>query len=75
MVCTSLLFFIISNFIFSLIFENNNLIFEGKYYNDKKWDGKGYNKNKEIFELKNGKGKVNEYQYDLLLFEGDYQED
>ena len=28
--------------------EYNNygeLIFEGKYYNDKRWNGKGYNKN------------------------------
>ena len=51
------------------------LIFEGEYLYDLKWNGKGYDKSKNIiYELKNGKGFVKEYNYDHdnLEFEGEY---
>ena len=36
--------------------------YEGEYLNDKKWNGKAYdNKGKEIYEIKNGKGNIKEY--------------
>ena len=41
--------------------EDNEIIFSGKYLNDKRWDGKGYNKGKQIFEIKNGYGDIKEY--------------
>jgi len=50
------------------------LEFEGEYFFNNKWNGKGYDKNGNIiYELINGEGKVKEY-YDLggLLFEGEY---
>ena len=39
---------------------------------EKKWNGKGYDKNGNIkYELKNGTGKIKEYDNDgKLLFEG-----
>ena len=47
--------------------------FEGKYLFSKKWDGKGYDKNGNIiYELNNGNGKVKEYIYNKLIFEGEY---
>ena len=48
--------------------------FEGEYLNGKRWNGKGYSKyNIIIYELKNGKGYVKEYNYyNYLLFEGEY---
>ena len=50
------------------------LEYEGKYLYNKKWEGKGYDKNGNIiYELKNGTGKVIEYnQYGELIFEGEY---
>ena len=51
------------------------LTFEGEYLYDLKWNGKGYDKSKNIiYELKNGKGFVKEYNYDHdnLEFEGEY---
>ena len=50
------------------------LDFEGEYLNGKKWNGKKYNKKGEVlYELKNGKGNVKEYDdYDDLIFEGQY---
>ena len=43
-------------------YSNGNLKFEGDYLNDKRWNGKGYaNDNKVVYELKEGKGKVKEY--------------
>ena len=50
------------------------LKFEGIYYNDKEWEGKGYDeKNNYIYKLKRGKGLKKEY-YDngKLKFEGVY---
>ena len=49
--------------------------FKGEYLFDKKWDGKGYDENGNvIYELKNGTGKVKEYDsYNgKLKFEGEY---
>ena len=48
--------------------------FEGEYFNDKKWNYKTYDKEKNIiYEIKNGKGyfKENDY-YEGLLYEGEY---
>ena len=50
----------------------SNLIFIGEYINGKKWNGKGYNNNNIIYELKNGKGYIKEYKFDQLIFEGEY---
>jgi len=40
----------------------------------KKWNGKGYNEKGKIeFEIKEGNGKVKEYdKYGELIFEGEY---
>ena len=54
---------------------NGNIIFEGEYLNDKKWNGKGYDENGNIlYELINGNGKVKEYNVytGKLQFEGEY---
>ena len=52
------------------------LIFEGEYLNNKKWNGKGYDKNNNvIYELDNGKGFIKEYNFfGLLKYEGEYKE-
>ena len=47
--------------------------FEGEYLNGKKWNGKGYGINGNIiYELKDGKGFVKEYNGNKLIFEGEY---
>ena len=47
--------------------------FEGEYLNDQKWDGKGDDEyGNIIYELINGSGKVKEYCYGRLIFEGVY---
>ena len=47
--------------------------YEGEYLYDKKWNGKGYDKNGNIiYVLNNGNGKVKEYNDDRLIFEGEY---
>ena len=54
---------------------NNKLEYEGEYLYDKKWNGKGYDENGNIvYELKNGNGKVKEYDnyFKTLKFEGEY---
>jgi len=53
---------------------NDNLEYEGEFAFNKKWNGKGYNKHgKIIYELKNGNGKVKEYNDDGdLIFKGEY---
>ena len=49
-------------------YYNGRSIFEGEYLNGKRWNGKGYNKNGIIdFEIKNGKGKLKEYDLDGKL--------
>ena len=49
---------------------DNTIIFEGDYFNDKKWNGKGYDKNNNtIYEINNGKGYLKEFDtYNRLLF-------
>ena len=43
-------------------YYNGKLLFEGEYLNGKRWNGKVYNKDGIIdFEIKNGNGKVKEY--------------
>ena len=53
---------------------NGVLEYDGEYRLDRKWNGKGYDKNGNIiYELINGNGKVKEYYYgDILRFEGEY---
>ena len=50
------------------------MLFEGEYLNGNKWNGKGYDaKNNLIYEIKDGKGLIKEYDSDnILLFEGEY---
>ena len=53
--------------------KKGNVIFEGEYYNDKRWNGKGYNKNNTIYEMRDGKGYLKEYNiFGGLIFEGEY---
>ena len=54
---------------------DGKLEYEGEYLYDEKWNGKGYDENGNIvYELKNGVGKVKEYDdYNgKLIFEGEY---
>ena len=53
---------------------NKKLEYEGEYLFDKKWNGKGYDGNGNIlYELKDGNGKVKEYDYyGELEYEGEY---
>ena len=55
-------------------YDNGKLAFEGKYFLDRKWEGKGYDiLENQIFELKNGKGTVKDYYNNgKLFFEGEY---
>ena len=55
-------------------FNNGQVQFEGEYKKGKKWTGKGYDINGNLdYELKNGTGKIKEYNYfDKLIFEGEY---
>ena len=49
-------------------YNNDKKLFEGKYLNDLKWDGKGYVpiKNNIVYELKNGKGILIEYNMNII---------
>jgi len=50
-----------------------NVIFEGIYLNDKRWNGNGYdNKYNKVYELLDGNGHVIEYCGDKIKFEGNY---
>ena len=53
---------------------NEKLEYEGDYLNGKKWNGKGYDeKGNIIYELKNGTGKIREYDiFSNLHYEGIY---
>ena len=53
---------------------NSNIKFEGEYLNGKKWNGKGYyNNGNIIYEIKQGKRYIKEYNnYGELIFEGEY---
>jgi len=45
--------------------DDGNLKFEGEYFYGKRWNGNGYDEsNNIIYELKNGKGYVKEYNED-----------
>ena len=52
----------------------HRIIFEGEYFDGRRWNGIGYNFGEEIdFEIKYGKGVIKEYDYyDHLIFEGEY---
>ena len=51
-----------------------NLIFNGIFKAGKKWEGIGYDKyGHKIYELKNGKGYIKEYDdFGILKYEGEY---
>ena len=50
-----------------------NLIFEGEFINDKRWNGRGYDiSNNAVYDLENGNGKTIEYENGEVLFEGEY---
>ena len=52
---------------------NKTLEYSGENLYNQKYNGKGYNENGEkIYELVNGTGKVKEYYYEQLIFEGEY---
>ena len=54
-------------------YHKGKLEFEGDYFFYQKWNGKGYDENGNvIYELKNGTGKVREYNGIHLVFEGEY---
>jgi len=55
------------------LFIKENLEYEGEFLCNKKWNGKGFDENgNEIYELKNGKGKVKEYNLaEELKYEGE----
>ena len=54
------------------LYDNGSVKFEGKYFNGKRWNGKGYTYfGIKIYEIKNGKGYITEYNPDgTLLFKG-----
>ena len=55
----------------------NKIIFEGEYLNGKRWNGNEYNiENGELeFTLKNGNGKVKEFNFDTgYTFIGEYKD-
>jgi len=55
-------------------FRDNNIKFEGEYFYDKKWNGKGYdNKNNFIYEIKDGKGLFKKYNNTGEKLFGDYE--
>ena len=56
------------------LYINKKLEYEGEFLYNKKWNGKGYDENCNIiYELKNGKGTVKEYdRKGKLIFEGYY---
>ena len=53
---------------------DKSLEFEGNYLYGKKWNGKSYDKDRNIiYELINGNGKVKEYDNkNQLIYEGEY---
>ena len=55
-------------------YYNGILIYEGEYYEEKKWTGKGYDENGNIiYELNNGNGRMKEYGYNgRLRYDGEY---
>ena len=56
-------------------YENDKIIFEGEYMNGKRWNGIVFNaKDNGMYELKDGKGYIKEYNsITELFFEGEYE--
>ena len=59
------------------LYVNNKLEYTGQILFDKKWNGKGYDKDGNItYELKDGAGKIKEYNYNfgggLLTYDGEW---
>ena len=45
-------------------FKGGKIRFEGEYLNNRKWNGKGYAPSGElIYEIKNGKGHIKEFDF------------
>ena len=57
-----------------LEYQNKKLIFEGEYFEGKKWEGIGYYEGRYIaYKLKEGKGTIRKYdEYENLIFECEY---
>ena len=55
-------------------YDEGKLLFEGKFLNGSRWDGKGYDhKNNIVYEFKNGTGFIKEYDnFGDLKFEGNF---
>ena len=55
-------------------YYENELIFEGEFLNGKKWNGKTYSRYSHIiYELREGKGYIEELDHDnLLVYKGEY---
>ena len=54
-------------------YDRGKLIFEGEYINGKKWNGKVFDNNNLIYELKEGKGYIKQYDNDgKLKYECEY---
>ena len=53
--------------------REGKLEFEGEYLQDKRWNGKGYDRNNNIsYELKNGQGYVKDFNSnENIIFEGE----
>ena len=52
-------------------YSDGKLRFEGEYLNGKIWNGKGYCNGNIVYEIKDGKGHIKEYDYNgNLEFEG-----
>ena len=55
-------------------YYDGKIAFEGEYINGEMWDGKCYDKKENIiYELKQGKGFIKLYKYNILIFEGNYK--
>ena len=72
--CNNELIIILENRKGKEFFKNGNIRFEGEYLNNKRWNGIIYDYNgKKEFELKNGKGKGKEYDFNGdLIYEGEF---
>ena len=57
-----------------IYYSNGKIKFDGEFYYNRKWNGKGYDINNNIiYELKNGKGFIKEYNNNGdLLYECEY---
>ena len=57
-----------------ILFNGYGIKFEGEFLNGKKWNGKGYDEDGNIiYEIKDGKGILKEYNGDnVLIYEGEY---